>query len=83
MVRPLNSVITSPGCNLAFSAGLAQSTAAIIAPFALSRPRLSAISSVIGWMRAPIQPRSTFPLTLSCSIMGWASAAGIAKPMPI
>jgi len=36
-----------------------------------------------GWMRAPIQPRSTLPLVLSCSTIGLANAEGSAKPMPI
>src|SRR5260370_20838569 len=34
-------------------------------------------------MRAPIQPRSTLPLTLNCSMMGRAKDDGMAKPMPI
>ena len=36
-----------------------------------------------GWMRTPIQPRSTFPVFCSCSMTGRASEAGMAKPMPI
>src|SRR5882672_517177 len=34
-------------------------------------------------MRAPIQPRSTLPLILNCSMMGRAKDDGMAKPMPI
>src|SRR6266404_4297863 len=53
------------------------------APRALSRPRLSAISSVTGWMRTPTQPRSTLPFFCNCSMTGRASDEGMAKPMPI
>src|SRR5438445_10307970 len=34
-------------------------------------------------MRAPIQPRSTFPVALNCSMMGRAKDDGMAKPIPI
>src|SRR6516225_2647198 len=56
---------------------------AIIAPRPLSSPIASAISSVTGWMCAPIHPRSTLPVARNCSMIGRASADGTAKPMPI
>src|SRR6516225_8520030 len=75
--------MTSPGCSFACAAGLDGSTAPIIAPRLLSSPTASAISSVTGWMRAPIQPRSTLPVAFSCSMIGRAKADGTAKPIPI
>ena len=53
------------------------------APRASSMPRLSAMSSVTGWMRTPSQPRRVSPNWRSWSMTLTASCDGIEKPMPI
>ena len=75
--------MTSPGWITPLSAGPPWTMPATSAPRALSMPRLSAISSVTGWMRTPSQPRRVSPNSTSWSITVVASAEGMAKPMPI
>ena len=80
---PSNFSTISPALMPPLAAGPVSVTLAIRAPRALSRPRLSAISSVTIWMRTPSQPRRVRPCSFSCSITGLASADGTAKPMPM
>ena len=57
-------------------------TEATSAPWALGRPRLSAISGVTPWMRTPSQPRRVWPNSSSWATTVRASAEGMAKPIP-
>ncbi len=79
---PLNSMITSPCSIPAFSAGEPSRTWLTMAPpFSLS-PKLSASSSVTGWIRTPNSARVTLPLSLSWLTISLITLTGTANPMP-
>jgi hypothetical protein len=58
---PSNLMMTSPGWTVPLSTGPPLMMPATSAPVAVFMPRLSAISSVTGWMRTPSQPRRVSP----------------------
>ena len=74
--------MVSPCFTPAASAGESSVTSATMAPLASLRPRLSAMSSVTGWIWTPSQPRVTLPFSFRLSMMLSADDAGMAKPMP-
>ena len=79
---PSNLRMMSPASNPAVAAGPGSKTLATKAPRGLSRARLSAISSVTGWMRTPSQPRRISPNSRSWRMIGLARLAAMANPMP-
>ena len=83
MSLPSKVMMTSPSSIEPLSTGPPLMMPDTSAPLASARPRLSAISSVTGWMRTPSQPRRVSPNSTSCATTPVASSEGIEKPMPI
>ena len=76
-------VMISPGCRPASCAGESGNTLFTIAPFWFFIPNASARSAFKSCTWTPMKPRSTIPLSSSCSVICRARLIGIAKPIPI